>query len=110
MISRPRFQLAAIVVLVFAACTASAERRTLPVQREGPGIQLAQQSSVLGVVTMDLLAHAWSDDLGFTLPPQEKPTTHWPWWLRILAVIGILFFIRMVAGAVRTKPSGPGQS
>jgi hypothetical protein len=45
-----------------------------------------------------------------TLPPQEKPTTHWPWWLRILAVIGVLLFIRIVAGSVRNKPSGPAPS
>jgi hypothetical protein len=45
-----------------------------------------------------------------TLPPEEKPKTHWPWWLRILAVIGVLLFIRVVAGSVRSKPSGPGPS
>jgi hypothetical protein len=42
-----------------------------------------------------------------TLPPEDKPKTHWPWWLRILAVIGVLVFIRLVAGSVRNKPMGP---
>lgn len=44
-----------------------------------------------------------------TLPPEDKPKTHWPWWLRILAVIGVLVFIRLVAGSVRNKPTGPPQ-
>ena len=42
------------------------------------------------------------------LPPEEKPKTHWPWWLRILAVVGVLVFIRLVAGSVRNKPGTPG--
>ena len=45
-----------------------------------------------------------------TLPPEEKPKTHWPWWLRILAVVGVLVFIRLVAGSVRKKPGTPGPS
>jgi len=43
-----------------------------------------------------------------TLPPEEKPKTHWPWWLRLLAVVGVLVFIRLVAGSVRNKPGTPG--
>jgi hypothetical protein len=45
-----------------------------------------------------------------TLPPEEKPKTHWPWWLRILSVIGVLVFIRLVAGSVRNDPGRPGPS
>jgi hypothetical protein len=45
-----------------------------------------------------------------TLPPEEKPKTHWPWWLRILAVVGVLVFIRLVAGSVRNNPGKPGPS
>jgi hypothetical protein len=46
--------------------------------------------------------------LALTLPPEPKVTSHWPWWLRILAVIFVFVFIRIVAGSVRNKPSGPG--
>ena len=54
-------------------------------------------------------AHPMVASMLVTLPPQEKPKTHWPWWLRILAVIGVFVFIRIVAGSVRNNPSGkPG--
>lgn len=42
------------------------------------------------------------------LPPQEKPKTHWPWWLRLLALIFVLVFVRTVARSMRGKPGGPG--
>jgi hypothetical protein len=48
--------------------------------------------------------------LAYTLPPEDKPKTHWPWWLRVLAVIFVLVFIRIVAGSMRSKPSGPNPS
>lgn len=36
-----------------------------------------------------------------TLPPHDAPATHWPWWLRVLAVIAVLVFVRIVARSMR---------
>jgi len=43
------------------------------------------------------------------LPPPDAPAPHWPWWLRILAVIGALAFIQVVARSMRkgTGRAGP---
>jgi len=43
-----------------------------------------------------------------TLPPHDAPATHWPWWLRILAVIAVLAFVRIVARSMRGGASGRG--
>jgi len=42
------------------------------------------------------------------LPAQDAPAPHWPWWLRILAVIGALAFVQIVARAMRRGASGRG--
>jgi hypothetical protein len=49
-------------------------------------------------------AHA----LAAALPEQEATAPHWPWWLRILAVIGALLFVRLVARTMRRNASGQG--
>ena len=36
-----------------------------------------------------------------TLPPHEAPARHWPLWLRVLAVIAVLVFVRIVARSMR---------
>jgi len=43
-----------------------------------------------------------------TLPPHDAPATHWPWWLRILAVIALLVFVQLVARSMRGGASGRG--
>jgi len=35
------------------------------------------------------------------LPQPDAPVTHWPWWLRILAVIAVLAFVQIVARSMR---------
>lgn len=43
------------------------------------------------------------------LPAQEPPPPHWPWWLRILAVIGALVFVVIVGRSMRgSGGQGPG--
>jgi len=37
------------------------------------------------------------------LPPSGPPAPHWPWWLRLLALVGVFIFIRVVAGLVRNS-------
>jgi len=40
------------------------------------------------------------------------PVTHWPWWLRIVAVAGALLFVQIVARSMRKGAGrqGPGPS
>jgi len=47
-----------------------------------------------------------------TLPPHDAPVHHWPLWLRIVAVIGVLLFVQMVARSLRSGARGrpPGSS
>jgi len=45
-----------------------------------------------------------------SVAPQTGSGQHWPVWLRILVVIGLVVFVRLVAGMVKQKPSGPGPS
>jgi hypothetical protein len=44
------------------------------------------------------------------LPPDNAPKTHWPWWLRIIAVIAALAFVQVVARSLRRSAGqrGPG--
>ncbi|HUI82630.1 MAG TPA: hypothetical protein VL240_00305 [Candidatus Binatia bacterium] len=37
---------------------------------------------------------------------QDPPMPHWPWWLRVIAVIAVLFFVRLVVQGVRRAGSG----
>jgi hypothetical protein len=41
---------------------------------------------------------------------QEAPVRHWPWWLRVIAVLGALVFVVVVARAMRQGANrrGPG--
>jgi hypothetical protein len=41
-----------------------------------------------------------------TLPPHDAPVRHWPLWLRIVAVIGVLLFVQMVARSLRGSAGG----
>jgi len=40
------------------------------------------------------------------LPPDDAPAPHWPWWLRILAVLGALVFVQIVARSMRKSAGG----
>ncbi|HUK42943.1 MAG TPA: hypothetical protein VLW48_00725 [Candidatus Bathyarchaeia archaeon] len=64
-------------------------------------------ASSLLVAGHDALARA-----SITLPPQDAPAPHWPWWLRIIAVLGALLFVVIVARAMRRGANrrGPGPS
>jgi hypothetical protein len=42
-----------------------------------------------------------------TLPPHDAPVHHWPLWLRIVAVVGVLLFVQMVARSLRGGAGGP---
>jgi hypothetical protein len=44
------------------------------------------------------------------LPQQDAPAPHWPWWLRIIAVVGALLFVQMVARGMRRGSSRSGPS
>ena len=39
-------------------------------------------------------------------PQDDAPAPHWPWWLRILAVIGALAFVQIVARSMRKGSGG----
>ena len=93
----------AAMLLMLVAGTASAELRTT----------LATPAAKSVLNAMPYVASTNHSLIATTLavlPPEEKPKTHWPWWLRILAVVGVLVFIRLVAGSVRNKPGTPGPS
>jgi len=53
-----------------------------------------------------LSAGAWTS--AAALPQQEAPAPHWPWWLRIIAVIGALAFVQIVARSMRRGAAGRG--
>ncbi len=104
---RPQIRSAALILVLFSACCVYAAQ---PV-RALPRGATANASSLAGSLAIVATTHARVEAaalLNWTLPPDNAPKAHCPWWLRILAVIGVLFFIRLVAGAVRNKPSGPG--
>jgi hypothetical protein len=110
---RPESKYAILLTLLLCICgtRATAETPRWPEGKFALSTDVAaehfvdRQFSAIHAISR-LAADAWR----FTLPPEPKPTTHWPWWLRILAVIGVLVFIRLVAGSVRSKPSGPSPS
>jgi hypothetical protein len=97
-------KIAAVVVLLCALGAAQAE-----MQNPANASARAVMQSVSSVQAAARLANTVAGMAVVTLPPEDKPKTHWPWWLRILAVIGLLVFIRLVAGSVRNKPMGPPQ-
>jgi hypothetical protein len=97
-------KIAAVVVLLCALGAAQAEMRN-PANASARAVM----QSVSSVQAAARLANKVAGMAVVTLPPEDKPKTHWPWWLRILAVIGLLVFIRLVAGSVRNKPMGPPQ-
>ena len=92
----------AVAVMLLSVAAAGGEIRradtTAPALRFNAPMHLSSAPASLVAATLA------------TLPPEEKPKTHWPWWLRILAVIGVFVFIRVVAGSVRKKPGTPGPS
>ncbi len=95
-------KIAAVVLLLCAVGAAQAEVR---VGANGGTRAVALQS--VGSAHPAMCANKLVATAFVTLPLEDKPKTHWPWWLRILAVIGVLVFIRLVAGSVRNKPTGP---
>jgi hypothetical protein len=99
-------KIAGVVVLLCAVGTVHAEARVAAIASSHATVvrsaaPVAQPAAVL--------ANRFAGATLVTLPPEDKPKTHWPWWLRILAVVGVLVFIRLVAGSVRNKPTGPPQ-
>ena len=99
---RSMTKIAAVVVLLCAVGAAQAE-----MQNPANASARVVMQSVSSVPATARLANKVAGMAVVTLPPEDKPKTHWPWWLRILAVIGVLVFIRLVAGSVRNKPMGP---
>jgi hypothetical protein len=99
-------KIAAVVVLLCALGAVHAEAR-VGTLTSWPVIVVRSAAWVAQPAAM--MANRFSAGALVTLPPEDKPKTHWPWWLRILAVIGVLVFIRLVAGSVRNKPTGPPQ-
>jgi hypothetical protein len=99
-------KIAAVALLLFAITAASAQPRGTSRQSS----EIAQAANVRGVSSLSDVAAELVSAATVTLPPEDKPKTHWPWWLRILAVIGVFIFIRVVAGSVRNKPTGPPPS
>lgn len=99
---RSMTKIAAVAVLLCGVSAAHAEVRTVA--------SANMRAVVLRSASAQPVA-MWANEIAgmavVTLPPEDKPKTHWPWWLRILAVIGVLVFIRLVAGSVRNKPTGP---
>ncbi len=93
-------RIAIVFLLLFAVAVAQAEVRTIG--SAPASVQVLK--STTHFATANYVATVLA-----TLPPEEKPKTHWPWWLRILAVIGVLAFIRIVAGSVRNNPGGPSR-
>jgi hypothetical protein len=97
-------KIAAIVVLLGAVGAAQAEMRL----GDDAGAHAMEARPAVSVArSAPMFANQFAATALLTLPPEDKPKTHWPWWLRILAVIGVLVFIRLVAGSVRNKPTGP---
>jgi hypothetical protein len=109
--TRPHLQYAALLVVLLCVAVAQAEIRPVRPQTNyiapfSPAVPVQVADARVFAVGRPIREAAVA--LVYTLPPEPKPTTHWPWWLRILAVIFVLVFIRIVAGSVRSKPSGPG--
>lgn len=98
-------KIAAVVVLLCAVGAAQAQSRIT----SGASSRSLMQQSAASAQPTATLSNSVAGLAMVTLPPEDKPKTHWPWWLRILAVIGVLVFIRLVAGSVRNKPMGPPQ-
>jgi hypothetical protein len=110
---RSRLKYAALLLLILCACVAQAEKRSVR-QHSGDLVRISTSSMLTTPQFVNARAFARpvpvrmaAVALAYTLPPEDKPKTHWPWWLRILAVIFLLVFIRIVAGSVRNKPTGP---
>ena len=95
-------KIAAVVVLLCAVGAGQAQMRVA-----GGGTRVVALQTAASAQPAAMLATRIAGMTMVTLPPEDKPKTHWPWWLRILAVIGVLVFIRLVAGGVRNKPTGP---
>jgi hypothetical protein len=58
------------------------------------------------IAVLILMLSAGCADAMASLPPHEAPVRHWPLWLRILAVIGVLLFVQMVARSLRGGAGG----
>jgi len=78
-------------------------RAMLPSLRSGDysGAALLAVSSLA-----DLIAADKGVKLNGIAKREPAPSTHWPWWLRIVAVIAVLLFIRMVSRSIRRGGGG----
>ena len=67
--------------------------------------------SAAALVGVSSLAHLIAADKGVTLngvPARQRATkSPWPWWLKLLALIGVLWFVRTVAQSMRKGGGGP---
>lgn len=67
--------------------------------------------SAAALVGVSSLAQLIAADKGVTLngvpARQQAAKSPWPWWLKLLAIIGVLWFIRTVAQGVRRGGGGP---
>lgn len=59
-------------------------------------------------ITLFALAAGALAETMATLPPHDAPARHWPWWLRVLAVIAVLVFVQIVARSMRGGSSRGG--
>jgi len=57
--------------------------------------------SKLSGLPLFLLAYYAHATTMAALPREDAPAHHWPWWLRILAVIAVLAFVQIVARSMR---------
>jgi hypothetical protein len=108
--TRPQFKYAALLAVLLCVGVAQAEAASVGLQtHETARFSQAVQVYFAGTPAFSAGSPTRVAAVGLacTLPPEPKPTTHWPWWLRVLAVIFVLVFIRIVAGSMRSKPSGP---
>jgi len=68
------------------------------------------RTKLAGIALLLAACYAHAERMA-TLPQQDAPAPHWPWWLRVLAVIGVLVFVRIVARAMRgAGRPGPGST
>jgi len=67
--------------------------------------------SAAALVGVSSLAQLIAADKGVTLngmpARRQAAKSPWPWWLKLLAIIGVLWFIRTIAQSVRRGGGGP---
>lgn len=109
---RPRIALGVLLLLGLTVCAqaqppggaASAESTDLRVVNASlePHLAATAVPPLLGALAAAAVATQWDDPMA-----ERNPSVHrWPWWLRLVAVVGVLLFVRLAAGFAR----GTGRS